>query len=164
MSETATTPSSVQSTKRVKKTLKEFIDDNDKLLTAIGVMGALAALFTTMKNGEYVAFLSFLLLFILDFQLFMLIPKIGDSSISLLVFETVFQVFLGAIGAYVVQQYPKYLILIIPSVSGLLPIAGFLALRRRYNRKISALVAVVLFIILTLIYEILILFVHFSFL
>ena len=56
MSETKQTP---VSTTRKSTTLKEFIDDNDKLLTAIGVMGALAAFFSTVKNGEYLAFLSF---------------------------------------------------------------------------------------------------------
>jgi hypothetical protein len=121
--------------------LKTFIDENDKLLTAIGLLGGLAALFTTIKNDEYFSFLSFLLLFILDLQLLMLIPKVRDSSVSLVVFQVVFQVFLSAIGGYIIQQYPKYLILIIPSVNGLVLVGGFILLRRKYSRKVSLFVA-----------------------
>jgi hypothetical protein len=161
MSGTGRTPSSIQSTNR--KTLKTFIDENDKLLTAIGVMGALAALFTTLKNGEYLAFLAFLLLYILDYQLVVLIPRIRDSSISLVVFQAFFQAFLGAIGVYIVQQYPKYLIIVIPPVSGSVLVGGFVLLRRKYSRKISALVAGALFAILMLIYYIAIVFFHLSF-
>ncbi len=161
MPETGKTPSPVQPANR--KTLKAFIDENDKLFTAIGVMGALAALFTTIKNGEYLAFLSFLLLLILDYQLILLIPKIKNSSVSLVVFQGVFQAFVSAIFAYIVQQYPKYLILVIPSLDGLVLVGGFVLLRRKYSRRISALVAGALFVGLMLIYYIAILFFHLSF-
>ena len=160
MSETGKTPSPVQSTNR--KTLKIFIDENDKLLTAIGVMGALAALFTTVKNGEYLAFLSFLLLLILDFQLIMLTPKIRDSAISLVVFEIVLQVFFIAILEYIIQQYPKYFVLFIQGGEGLVVVSGYYLLRRKYSRRTSVVVAGILYVTLTLIYLVAKIFLHIS--
>jgi hypothetical protein len=44
-------------------------------------MGALAALFTTLKNGEYLAFLAFLLLYMLDYQKTMRGLKTKDTAI-----------------------------------------------------------------------------------
>jgi hypothetical protein len=146
-----------------KITLKDFINENDKLFTAIGVMGALGAFFTTIKNGELLSFLSFLLLFILDVQLIMLIPKTRDSSASLVVFQVFFQIFLAAIGLYIIQQYPKYLILIIPSITGVATAGAYIILKRKHSRKTSALVAGALFVALTLIYPIAVIFFHLSF-
>lgn len=150
MSETTQTSSPASISKRI--TIKEFIDENDKLFTAIGVMGALAALFTTLKNAEVLSLLSFILLLILDWQLIMVFPKMRDSSASLVFFEVFSQAFFGTIGAYIFQQYPKYLFLIIPSSSGLVVAGGFILLRRKYSRKISMLVAGVIFAFLMVVY------------
>ena len=146
-----------------QKSLKAFIDENDKLFTAIGVMGALATIFTTLKNGEYLAFLSFVLLYILDFQLFWLMPKIKNTAISLALFQVFFQALLGAIAAYVIQQYPKYFVLVIPTITGFASSAAFIFLRRKYSHKISILLTGTMFTILMLIYYIATLFFHVSF-
>ena len=125
-------------------------------------MGALAALFTTVKNGQYVAFLAFLLLLILDFQLIMLTPKIRDSAPSLVVFYIVLQVFFGAILEYVILQYPKYFILLLQGGEGLVVVSGYYLLRRRYSCRTSMVVAVILYVALTLVYLIAATFFHIS--
>ena len=82
------------------------------------------------------------------------IERARYSSVSLVVFEIIFQVFLGAIARYVVQRYPTYLVLVIPSANGFVLVLGFILLRRKYSRRISALIAGALFTILMLIYYI----------
>jgi hypothetical protein len=146
-----------------KKSLKSFIDENDKMFTAIGVMGALAALFTTLKNGEYLAFLSFVLLYILDFQLLWSMPKIKDSSISLVLFEGFSQVLLGAIAVYVIQLYPKYFVLVIPTITGFMSAALYVFLRQKHSRKTAAIAAGIVFAVLMVVYYIATYFHHVSF-
>jgi hypothetical protein len=94
-----------------RTTLKEFIDENDKLLTAMGVMGALAALFTTVKNGQYLAFLAFTMLLVLDVELvrsFYALYKIRGWGETLIIFDTLLEFLIGGVGLYVVTTYPFY--------------------------------------------------------
>jgi len=66
--------------------LKEFIDENKKLLTAIGVMGALAALFTPLKNGEFVSFISFAMLIVLYAEFISSLFKVRGPNPNLVCF------------------------------------------------------------------------------
>jgi hypothetical protein len=91
MSETVEV-SSPAPTKRT--TLKEFINDNDKLLTAMGVMGALAALFTTVKDGQFLSFLAFAMLLVLDIELVHTFYKSRGWSETLIIFETLLEFFI----------------------------------------------------------------------
>jgi hypothetical protein len=70
-----------------KRPLKEFVDENDKLLTSIGVMGAIAAFFTTVTGGELIAFLSFALMLVLDVELVRLLYKKKDTSATFFAFQ-----------------------------------------------------------------------------
>jgi hypothetical protein len=91
-----------------RTTLKEFIDDNDKLLTAMGVMGALAALFTTVKDGQFLAFLAFAMLLVLDVELVHTFYKTRGGSETLIVFESLLEVFMVGIGEFMWMTYPTY--------------------------------------------------------
>lgn len=125
----------LETKKRV--TLKEFINDNDKLITAIGVMGALAALFTTVKNAEILAFSAFTMLLVLDFELLMCSYRIRSQSETLIVFQGLFQIFLIFVGVFLANAYPNYIEwLLTPMIIGIA--IGWLALRlgrRIKNRK-----------------------------
>jgi hypothetical protein len=91
--------------------LKEFIDANDKLLAAMGVMGALAALFTKVEGGEYLACLAFIMLLILDVELVLSFYKTRGRGWSqiLIIFETFLELLIGGVGLFVLRTYPAYL-------------------------------------------------------
>ena len=64
---TETAQSNLAPTTIKKISLKDFINDNDKLFTAIGVVGALAALFTTIKDGQALSFFRFCFAYVVRF-------------------------------------------------------------------------------------------------
>lgn len=135
MSETEKNPSS---TPKERISLKEFIDTNDKLVTALGVMGALAALFTTVKNGQYLAFLAFFMLLALDVELVRSFYKSRGRgwSETLILFETILELFIAGIGIFIIQTYLVYVERVLyPLLSGFL--AYWVAIRfyRRQKKK-----------------------------
>ena len=150
MSETQK-PSSPSTRNRL--TLKAFINENDKLFTAIGVVGALGAFFTTLKNGEILAFLCFAMLLVLDLELLTSLLEIKGASETLIAFQILFQFFVAFIEFYLVQTYLTYVIYIFPAV---IPIAGiwlsFPLTRKLKSRKIALIVSLALMIILYLAY------------
>jgi hypothetical protein len=91
-------------------TLKEFIDENDKLLAAMGVMGALAALFTKVQGGEYLASLAFMMLLILDVELVLSFYKSRGRGWSriLIIFETFLEFLIVGVGEFILRTYPAY--------------------------------------------------------
>jgi len=105
MPETAQ-PNPVPTLKKV--TLKDFINDNDKLFTAIGVVGALAALFTTIKDGQALSFFAFVLLVVLDLELWGAFPKRTKLSWNLQIFQFVSQVLLFSIAIYIWNNYRSF--------------------------------------------------------
>lgn len=107
---------------RKKLSLKEYIDDNDKLLTAMGVMGGLAAFFTTVKDGQYLAFLSFAMLLVLDVELIIEFYKNKPWDSTLILFETFLEGFVGAIVRFMMVTFPSYF------EEWLFPIIAFLLL------------------------------------
>ncbi len=102
------TEKKVNSLPQKKHTLKEFIYDNDKLLTSVGVMGAIAAFFTTVEGGELIAFLSFAIMFILDIELLHILLKTKEPSATLFAFQWLSQTFPFAIGIFLIKTYPNY--------------------------------------------------------
>lgn len=118
---------------RRKKALKEFINDNDKLFTAIGVAGALAALFTQLKNAELLSFITFLMLLVLDFELWRAFPKSEEASLTLAVFEWLSQGFLFLVAVYLYMTYPLYFRLMSGVVIFSLFAIGFILLDRKYK-------------------------------
>jgi hypothetical protein len=96
-------------TTSIKKiSLKDFINDNDKLFTAIGVVGALAALFTTIKDGQALSFFAFVLLVVLDLELWGAFPKSSKSSWNLQIFQIVSQILLISIAIYIWNDYRSF--------------------------------------------------------
>lgn len=91
-----------------KMSLSEFIRQNDKLLTAMGVMGGLAAFFSTVKEGQYLAFLSFAMLLILNLEVFVNFYKNKPWGFTLIAFEGVLELFTGAVLRFMVITYPTY--------------------------------------------------------
>ena len=151
MAETQKKPNSLPEKKRP---LKEFIDDNDKLLTSVGVMGAIAAFFTTVKGGELIAFLSFALMLVLDIELVRLLFKRTEMSATLTAFQFLSQAFPSAIGIFLIQTYPNYFIsYFAPIVISLASISTQRFFSRRIkNRKKAFLAPLVLMVVLLSVY------------
>lgn len=99
-----------------KVTLREFIEENYRLFTTIGVAGGLTAVFTRLENAEYLAFLSFIMLILLDWELWVAFPKSEEASITLTVFEWLLQIFLFAVGGYICISYTNYVLALLPVI------------------------------------------------
>ena len=117
-------------------------------------MGALAALFTTVKGGEYVAFLSFAMLMVLDIELFTSFFKTKKPAQTLFLFQLLFQGLLGAIGIFVVQTYLNYVeTYIIPVLIAVGSVSISAVLDRKFkNRKKSLIIFVVVLMSLYIVY------------
>jgi hypothetical protein len=118
--------------KRVE--LKDFINDNDKLLASIGIMGALAAFFTTIKGGTFIAFLAFALMLVLDVELVRMHFKIVGVSMTMFAFEFLSQLLPSAIGVFLLQAYPLYFT---EYFAPLLIVLVSLASRNFFSRRIK---------------------------
>ena len=91
--------------------LFEFIEDNHKLLTVIGVFGGLTALFTGITYGEILVFLSFLMFLLLNWELYSRFPKWEKiNSIKLLIFRGLSIVFVIGLVFYLFYFYLQYVI------------------------------------------------------
>jgi hypothetical protein len=101
-------PSNKKSSKKVS--LREFIDKNYHLFTTIGAVAALSALFTRLENAEYLAFLSFAMLILLNWELWVAFPKSEEASLILTVFEYIFQFFFIMVGVYVCSAYTTFIL------------------------------------------------------
>jgi hypothetical protein len=137
-------------------TLKEFVEDNDKLLTAMGVMGALAAFFATVKNGQYIAFLSVGLLFVLYIELYKGLYKIRARSDTLSLFITIATGFPVAIYIFIAQTYwENFRGYFVPLTS--VAAIGLLIprLKRKFGNKKWIIIYILIVAIFLVIYEIL---------
>jgi len=98
-----------------------FIDDNYRLITAIGVTAALVALSSRLEHGEFLAFVSLLMLALLDWELFTKIPAPQEASLRLIIFGLLSYMLLVYAGLYVFLFYLENLIwFLIPLFSVLL--------------------------------------------
>ena len=97
--------SKIKEIKPKEVTIRDFIDKNHRLFTVMGVFGGLAALFTRLENAEYLAFISFAILLLLDWELWITFPKSEEASSSLTVFEWFLQFFLFMIAIYIYSTY-----------------------------------------------------------
>lgn len=123
-------------------TLREFIENNHRLFTVIGVVGGLAALFTRLENAEYLAFIAFVMLVLLDWELWVSFPKSEEASVTLAVFEMFSQIFLIAIAIYIYVAYPTYVMNFLPIIFFAIFAGIFVLLNRRlktyaYIRRIA---------------------------
>jgi hypothetical protein len=121
--------------------IREFIDINDKLLTAMGVMGALAALFTTVKNGQLLAFLAFAMLLVLDVELirsFYSLRGVRGWSETLIIFETLLEFLIGGIALFIIQTYTLYFMeYLLGPIFGIAIAWYFLVRRKKKSDEIS---------------------------
>jgi len=114
----------MKKTKPKRINLHDFIDKNHRLFTVMGVFGGLAALFTRLEKAEYLAFTSFAILLLLDWELWRAFPKSEEASFGLTVFEMFLQFFLFMIGAYLYSTYLSEYITY-ELLSRILPIISF---------------------------------------
>lgn len=105
-------------------TLFEFIEKYHNVFTVLGVMGGLAALFTRLQDAEYLSILSFVIMLILDIQLWFSFPRNEKASLSITVFEMFFQIYIFAIGYYLLSAYwgiikPFFVLIVATALFGL---------------------------------------------
>lgn len=103
-----------------KAGLKEFIDANYRLFAAIGVAAALVALSSRLEHGEFLAFVSLLMLALLDWELFAKIPAPQEASLRLIVFGLLSHMLLVYAGLYVFLFYLENLIWFLIPLFGVL--------------------------------------------
>jgi hypothetical protein len=108
--------------KEEKKDLKWFIDENYRLLTAMGVFGGLTTLFTRLEDASYLTFLSFLMFIILGIELYRKSPASGTFSMYL--FQNLIITLLAVVALYLLLHYsgefmqffPQFIVAIISFV------------------------------------------------
>jgi len=122
--------------------LEEFIKEHYYMFTVLGVFGGLTALFTRLEDASYLAFLSFIIFIILDLDIWIKFPKSEEASRTLQLFEILFQIYFIAIGVYLIQAYPDYVVALMPMFFTLVFAGVFYLVFTRYKlfepiRKIS---------------------------
>jgi hypothetical protein len=71
-----------------KRELKDFIQDNRYLLTAMGVFGGLTALFQRLENASYLVLISFIMFILVGFETYAQFWKNKvKKTLRLLIFE-----------------------------------------------------------------------------
>lgn len=133
---------STQKAEIKKISLEQFIIDHYHMFTVVGVFGGLTALFAKLENASYLAFYSFLMFIILDVDIWIKFPKSEEASLSLKIFEALSQLYVILIGVYLVQAYPNYVAILMPSFFMLIFMGIFLLAFNRFKlfepiRKIS---------------------------
>ena len=128
--------------KSMKVTLKQFIEDNHNLFTTMGVFGGLAALFTRLENAEYLSFIAFAMLLLLDWELWRAFPKSEEATLTITIFEYFSQMFMFLIGAYICIAYMTYILPLLPTIlASVLAAISILLFKRfelyKYVRKIA---------------------------
>lgn len=118
-----------------KVTLFEFIEKHHNVFTVLGVMGGLAALFTRLENAQYLSILSFVIMLILDIQIWFSFPRNENASISITVFEMFFQLYIFAIGYYLLSAYwtvlkPFLFIIVALALYGVFAVSLILTIRK----------------------------------
>ena len=90
-----------------KVSLKEFVDENYRLLAVVGVFGGLTTLFTRLENGEYLASTSFTVFLLLTLELYRTCRKyeFDKESDSLVFFEFLSGLIPLYLAWYIIQTY-----------------------------------------------------------
>lgn len=112
------------------------------MFSVLGVFGGLTALFTRLENASYLAFFSFIIFLLLDFDLWVKFPKSEEASFPLRVFEVLLQIYLVFIGVYLLQAYSDYVANLLPALFFLIFAGIFLLIFNKLKlfepiRKIS---------------------------
>lgn len=102
-----------------KQTLIGFIKDHEKILTSIGVFGALTAFFTTIENGAVLVIFSYLIFLLLCLELTTQFPKFteyylqGTKTIKLFIFQMLLYFLMGMLFVYVIYYQPLTIVFVI---------------------------------------------------
>ncbi len=106
-----------------KKDLRWFIQENYKLLTAMGVFGGLTTLFTRLENASYLAFLSLMMFLVLSYEVWTAFPK-SKTAITLIIFENLSLTLVGGVLVYILLYYYVNLMIYLPILG--IAVVGFL--------------------------------------
>ena len=87
-------------------TLRDFVNGNDKMLTAIGVFGGLTLLFTAIENVEVFYFISLFIFFMSVRELNIRFPNWRESTIELFLFRVL--CFVLFFGVFVYSSYSYF--------------------------------------------------------
>jgi len=127
-----TEPKTLKEKKKEKTvSLREFAEENHRLITVIGVMGGLAALFTKLENPEVnptpysittlLSFLAFAMMILLSWELWRQFPKSEQASWTVTLFESSAFMFILSLGGYLLLAYPSVIrFLVLPQVVGIM--------------------------------------------
>jgi hypothetical protein len=119
------------------ETLSDFIKDNHELLTAMGVFGGLTALFTRIEPegmGNFLAFWSFTIFFVLSWELFTKFPKLETFNNRLVLFQLLLICLSVTIFLYLLIIYTAYS-LIFGSLFALLFSSTIITIVVNYTQK-----------------------------
>ena len=140
----------IEERKKEKATsLKEFVEENHRLITVIGVMGGLSALFTKVGDPQtnptaysiasLLSFFTFAMMILLAWELWKQFPKSEKASFTITVFESLAVMFVFALGGYLLFAYPTvvqtFVVLPIFAIAIYLVLYGAFTL---VNRKLKA--------------------------
>ena len=118
-----------------KVSLKEFVDENYRLLAVVGVFGGMTTLFTRLENAEYLASISFTTFLLLTIELYRTCRKyeFDKESYSLLSFEVLLSLIPVYLAFYIIQTYMDNLLWF---WTGVFPILFGLAFVRYMQKRV----------------------------
>jgi hypothetical protein len=147
---------------KVEVSLKEFIDDNYKMLTVMGVLGAIIALFTRIDMFEGVEFLivwCFVAFLVVNLELLKILYKTSLISWSLIVFGSSLGGILVGVSVYLLSNYWRQIFVLGIPILIFIPILYLLVyytIRKRIEpkkeRKYKLLALLLFFIIYIIVY------------
>ena len=104
--------------KKIKKvTISDFIDKNQKLISGIGIYGALSAFFINLgEDAKYLAFLNFSILVLVCWSAWSRLPQDSSSSIPLLMFGTLFWLLVVNLMVFYYKKFPSDFASVLPMI------------------------------------------------
>lgn len=108
-----------------KVSLREFINDNYRLIATMGLAGALAALFTRLKRAEYLVVICSLMFVLINLKLLMAFRRIKKPSLSMKIFQVLLLPLFFYVAYYLLQvSYAQVYEIFSPSLAFALLIIG----------------------------------------
>lgn len=98
-------------TTQKKKQLKEFVEENHRLLSVFGIFGGLTAFFVQLGQ-DYLALSSFFVFLLLLWEVWTSLPRKEETSALLKLFEYAFFAMMLSLGWYLLTTYRRILLLI----------------------------------------------------
>jgi len=105
--------------------LRDFIGDNYRLIATMGLAGALAALFTRLKNAEYLFVICSLMFVLTNLKLLMAFRRIKNPSLSMKILQVLLFLLFFYVAYYLLQvSYAQIYELFSPSLASVVLIIG----------------------------------------